>query len=46
MQDALIWSFTKNGRYTVKFGYHVAKQLRKVESNSGETLVQMANNSF
>lgn len=29
LQDALVWSFTKNGRYIVKSGYHVAKQLRK-----------------
>ena len=46
MQDALVWSFTKNGRYNVKFGYHVAKQLRMAESNSGEALVQRANNSL
>ena len=46
MQDALVWSFTKNGRYTVKSGYHVAKQLRKAESNSGETSVQRAYNSL
>ena len=46
MQDALVWSFTKNGRCTVKSGYHVAKQLRKEESNSGETSVQRANVSL
>ena len=46
IQDALIWSFTKNGKYTVKSGYDVTKQLRKAESNSRETSVQRANDSF
>ena len=30
----------------MKFGYDVTKQLRKAESNSRETLVQRANDSF
>ena len=46
MQDVLAWSFTKNGRYNVKFGYHVAKQLRLVKTNSGEALVQPSNISL
>ena len=46
MQDVLAWSFTKNGRYYVKSGYHVAKQLRLVKTNSGEALVQPSNISL
>ncbi|XP_075670123.1 uncharacterized protein LOC142639871 [Castanea sativa] len=44
VQDALVWTLTKNGRYTVKSGYHVAKQMRKEENHSGECSVQRANN--
>ena len=38
VQDVLLWSFAKKGRYTVRSGYFVAKQLRKDESNDGESL--------
>ena len=38
IQDVLLWSFAKKGRYTVRSGYFVAKQLRKDESNDGESL--------
>ena len=44
MQDALVWTLTKNGKYIVKSGYHVAKQMRKEENHSGECSVQRANN--
>ena len=37
VQDVLVWSFAKKGRYTVRFGYFVAKQLRKDELNDGES---------
>ena len=38
VQDVLVWSFAKKGRYTVRSGYFVAKQLRKDELNDGESL--------
>ena len=37
VQDVLLWSFAKEGRYTVRSRYFVAKQLRKDESNDGES---------
>ena len=40
VQDVLAWSFTKNGRYNVKLGNHVAKHLRFAENNCGEPSVQ------
>ena len=36
VQDVLLWSFAKKGRYTVRSGYFVAKQLRKEELYIGE----------
>ena len=27
--DFIVWTFTKSGEYTVRFGYHVAWQLQK-----------------
>ena len=44
MQEALVWTLTKNGGYIVKSGYNVAKQMRKEENHSGECSVQRANN--
>ena len=46
MLDVLAWSFTKNGRYNVKSEYHVAKQLRLAENNSGKASVQPSNISL
>ena len=37
VQDVLMWSFAKKGRYTVRSGYFVAKQLRKDGSNDRES---------
>ena len=37
VQDVLVWYFLKRGIYTVRFGYFVAKQLRKEEFNAGES---------
>ena len=37
VQDVLLWSFAKKGRYTVQSRYFVAKQLRKAELNDGES---------
>ncbi|XP_030962053.1 uncharacterized protein LOC115983486 [Quercus lobata] len=37
VQDGLVWSFAKRGRYTIRSGYFVAKQLRKDELNVGES---------
>ena len=46
VQDVLAWSSTKNGRYNVKFRYHVAKKLRLAENNCGEALMQTSNTSL
>ena len=46
VQDVLVWSFSKKGRYTVRFGYFVAKQLRKEEINAGESSEQRAYGSL
>ena len=27
--DSTVWTFTKSGEYSVRFGYHVARQLQK-----------------
>ena len=40
VQDVLVWSFAKKGRYTVQSGYFVAKQLRKDELSDGESSEQ------
>lgn len=37
VQDMLVWAFAKKGNYTIRFGYFVAKQLRKDELNDGES---------
>ena len=37
VQDVLMWSFAKKGRYTIRSGYFVAKQLRKDGSNDRES---------
>ena len=37
VQDMLVWSFSKNGIYTVRSKYFVVKQLRKEELNVGES---------
>ena len=36
VQDVFVWSFAKSGRYIVRSGYFVAKQLRKDELNIRE----------
>ena len=46
VQDVLLWSFAKKGRYTVRSGYFVAKQLRKDESNDGESWKHRVVGSF
>ena len=46
VQDAMVWSFSKKGNYTVKSGYYVAKQLRMEESNMGETSMQRTNGAL
>ena len=46
MQDSLVWLFTKNGRYSVKSGYHVVKLLKMAESSSGEASVHRASTSL
>ncbi|XP_075645304.1 uncharacterized protein LOC142616311 [Castanea sativa] len=46
MQDSLVWLFTKNGRYSVNSGYHVAKQWRMAENSSGEALGHRASTSL
>ena len=46
MQDSLVWLFTKNGRYSVKFGYHVAKQLRMAENSFRKASVHRASTSL
>ena len=46
MQDSLVWLFTKNGRYSVKFRYHVAKLLKMEESSSRKTSMQRASTSL
>lgn len=35
--DLLIWLHTKNGEYSVRSGYHVARELSRQESNKGES---------
>ena len=40
VQDVIVWSFEKRGRYTVRSGYFVAKQLRKDELSNGESSEQ------
>ena len=40
VQDVLVWSFAKKGRYIVRSGYFVAKQLRKDELSNGESSKQ------
>lgn len=37
VQDVLVWSSSKKGRYSVRSGYFVAKQLRKEEFKAGES---------
>jgi len=46
VQDMLVWSFSKKGRYTVWSGYFVVKQLRKEEINGGESSEQRAYESL
>ena len=46
MQDAVVWSGSKKGNYTVKSRYYVAKQLRMEESNLGESSRQGMNGAF
>ena len=46
VQDVLVWSFSKKGRYTVWSGYFMAKQLRKEEINAGESSEQRAYESL
>ena len=40
VQDVLVWSFAKKGRYTIRSGYFLAKQLRKDELSNGESSKQ------
>ena len=40
VQDVIVWSFAKRGRYTVRSRYFVAKQLRKDELSNGESSEQ------
>ena len=40
VQDVIVWSFAKRGRYTVRSGYFVAKQLRKDELSNEESSKQ------
>ena len=40
VQDVIVWSFAKRGRYTVWSEYFVAKQLRKDELSNGESSEQ------
>ena len=46
VQDVLVWSFSKKGKYTVRSRYFVAKQLRKEEINAGESSEQRAYGSL
>ena len=46
VQDVLVWSFSKKGRYTIRSRYFVAKQLRKEEINAGESSEQRAYGSL
>ena len=36
VQDSIVWIHTKNGKYSVKSGYHIAKQLKLDDCNDGE----------
>ena len=40
VQDLIEWIHTKNGKYSVKSCYHMAKQLKLDDCNDGECLSQ------
>ena len=44
MQDLIVWIHTRNGKYSVKSGYHMAKQLELEDYNAGECSSQRVPN--
>ena len=46
VQDSIIWIHTKNGKYSVKSGYHIAKQLKLDDCNDGECSSQRVPNQI
>ncbi|XP_030939670.1 uncharacterized protein LOC115964513 [Quercus lobata] len=46
VQDVVVWSGSKKGNYTMKFGYYVAKKLRMEESNLRESSRQGTNGAL
>ena len=46
VQDVLVWSILKKGKYTIRSGNFVVKQLRKEEFNAGESSEQRAYGSL
>ena len=46
VQDLIVWIHTKNGKYSVKSGYHIAKQLKLDDYNDGECSSQRVPNQI
>ena len=44
VQDLIVWIHTKNGKYSVKLGYHMAKQMKLDDCNDGECSSQRVPN--
>ena len=46
VEDVVVWSASKKGNYTVKYGYYVAKQLQMEENSLGESSTQGKNRAL